>query len=59
MKPPDMVILSKIQTDAQDILEFIQGHDLDSLIANKVLKKAVVMSIEVIAKPEVLQLALV
>jgi uncharacterized protein with HEPN domain len=45
MKSPDMVILSKIQNDAQDILEFIQGHDLDSFIANKVLKKAVVMSI--------------
>jgi hypothetical protein len=44
MKTSDRTILFKVQADAQDIVEFIQGHDHDSFVANKILKKAVVMS---------------
>ena len=45
MKKNDRILLEKILTDTQDIQEFIQGHNRESFINNKLVQNAVVMSL--------------
>jgi len=45
MQKSDMILLTKIYTDTQDISEFIRGHDKDSFLTSKLVQNAVVMSL--------------